>query len=392
MMKKLIFVALFLTMGTFTNATTVLGPITNPNNGHDYYLLEPNNWANLEANAISLGGHLATIRNSGENYWIYGQFANYKDAQNDLWIGLNRLNETTFVWVSNEASSYRYWYGGYPYGISYYCAFMRNQDATWSNFGAAVGCAEKKYGVAEVIHNPCPKNPSVTKLCNQYDTACIGISAKSYIIQNNVFNGIDGSQCLKFSGATGDFNITSSVSDKPLDGPPAAYPSIYKGCHWGNCTNLSGMPKQINNILRANSSWKTVQPSSGIYNVVYDLWINKTSATSGQPDGAEIMVWLNYTKGIQPLGTLITKQKPISIAGEKWDVWLGTNNGINVISYVKRIGVTSVCNLNLKDFLTDAGKRGYIQLTWYLIGVEAGFEIWKDGVGLASKAFNVLVE
>lgn len=234
----------------------------------------------------------------------------------------------------------------------------------------------------------------MTKLCNQYDTACIGVEGKNYIIQNNIFNDVDGSQCLKFNSTTGSFNIVSSVVDKSLDGPPAAFPSIFKGCHWGNCTDnfTTGLPKQINKILKANSSWETVQPVSGIYNVVYDLWINKTSTTLGQPDGAEIMIWLNYTKGIQPLGALITKQKPILISGAKWDIWLGNKNGMNVISYVMRTGVISVCNLNLKDFLIDAGKRNYIQLDWHLISIEAGFEIWKNSAGLASKVFNVLVE
>jgi len=394
-MKKLTFVALFLIVGTLANATTVLGPVTNQNNGHDYYLLEKDSWAALEGNAIGLGGHLATIRNIEENYWIYGQFGNYRDAQNELWIGLNDIQgHGEFVWSSNEESLYKNWSSSYPSAGNSQCAFIRNDNAAWSTFDSGGGCVEKRYGVVEVVHNPCPKSPTITKLCNQLDTACVGTSAKSYIIQNNIFNDIDGSQCLKFSGATGDFSITSSVSNKPLDGPPAAYPSIFKGCHWGNCTNnfISGMPKKINNILRANSSWKTVQPSSGIYNVVYDIWINKTSTTLGQPDGAEIMIWLNYTSGIQPLGTLITRRKPISIAGENWNIWLGTNNGIDVVSYVSETGVTSVCNLNLKDFLIDAGRRNYIQSSWYLISIEAGFEIWKNGAGLASKAFNILVE
>jgi hypothetical protein len=113
---------------------------------------------------------------------------------------------------------------------------------------------------------------------------------------------------------------------------------------------------------------------------------------SGQPDGAEIMIWLNHTKGIQPIGTLVTKGKPVLIDGNKWNIWFGTNNGVNVVSYVSSVGITSVSNLNLNAFLIDAGKRSYIQTDWYLIAVEAGFEIWKDGSGLASKAFNVLVE
>lgn len=227
--------------------------------------------------------------------------------------------------------------------------------------------------------------------CNRYDTVNITSTTNTYIVQNNIWNDVNGSQCLSVDGLTGNFRITSSNHNKPLNGPPASYPSIFKGCHWSRCTNAtrSGMPKQISTLLNATTNWITAQPNSGVYNVVYDLWLNQTPMATGQPDGVEIMIWLNKRGNIQPDGSFT---KTVSVNGTTWDMWVGNNNGVRVVSYVRTTGVTSVQNLNIKAFLDDAHSRDYVRSSWYLIAVEAGFEIWQNGVGLQSRSFSVLVE
>ncbi|BBH41681.1 hypothetical protein myaer102_42990 [Microcystis viridis NIES-102] len=149
------------------------------------------------------------------------------------------------------------------------------------------------------------------------------------------------------------------------------------------------MPKQISTLLNATTNWITVQPNSGVYNVVYDIWLNRTPIATGQPDGAEIMIWLNKRGNIQPNGSFTGT---VSVNGTTWDMWVGNNNGVRVVSYVRTTGVTSVQNLNIKAFLDDAHSRDYVRSSWYLIAVEAGFEIWQNGVGLQSRSFSVLVE
>ncbi len=52
-------------------AGILAGPVINPANGHSYYLLSQNTWSYAEAEAVSLGGHLATIRNAEEDRWVY---------------------------------------------------------------------------------------------------------------------------------------------------------------------------------------------------------------------------------------------------------------------------------------------------------------------------------
>jgi cellulose 1,4-beta-cellobiosidase len=54
-------------------------------------------------------------------------------------------------------------------------------------------------------------------------------------------------------------------------------------------------------------------------------------------------------------------------------------------------GTTSVSHLDLRALVADAVSRGYIGNSWYLIGVEAGFELWRGGAGLATDSFSVYV-
>ena len=58
-------------IGLSAHAGILAGPIVNPSNGHTYYLLSKNTLSNAEAEAVSLGGHLVTIRNAGEQEWVF---------------------------------------------------------------------------------------------------------------------------------------------------------------------------------------------------------------------------------------------------------------------------------------------------------------------------------
>jgi hypothetical protein len=49
-----------------SHAGIIAGPITNPANGQDYYLLTPDTWSASEAEAENLGGTLTIIRNADE--------------------------------------------------------------------------------------------------------------------------------------------------------------------------------------------------------------------------------------------------------------------------------------------------------------------------------------
>lgn len=234
----------------------------------------------------------------------------------------------------------------------------------------------------------------VVTVCKQYDTVTISPNTHKYIFQNNIWNDVDDSQCAKVDDQKGTFSIISSSHDKATNAAPAAYTSIFTGCHWDNCTLNSGLPKRVEALSKAISSWSITLPGSGEYNAAYDLWFNKTATTTGQPDGAELMIWLAHTDGIQPQGSNIANN--ISIAGATWNIWTGqnTNEGVtwNTITYVRTTSTNSVKKLDLAAFIKEATSRNSIDKGWYLISVEAGFEIWKEGAGLKSKGFSVTLK
>jgi Lectin C-type domain len=145
-------------------AAPLSGPIVNPANGHTYYLLNQNTWTASEAEAITLGGHLATINNAAENQWIFNTFPQLTGVtQPELWIGFNDLAvEGQFTWTSGEPVTFTFWFPGEPnntLGLEDYTV-IRNPLAappmgSWNdlpdNGGGSVG---NVFGIVEVIPEP----------------------------------------------------------------------------------------------------------------------------------------------------------------------------------------------------------------------------------------------
>ncbi|UCC32071.1 MAG: hypothetical protein JSU86_07280, partial [Phycisphaerales bacterium] len=95
-------------------AVPPLGAIRNPTNGHYYFLAPAMTWAEAEALAVSLGGHLATIRNEVENQWLTDAFLALTSAERVL-IGFSDLDvEGVWVWTSGEPVTYTNWAPGQP--------------------------------------------------------------------------------------------------------------------------------------------------------------------------------------------------------------------------------------------------------------------------------------
>ena len=96
-------------------AGIIAGPIINPANGHEYYLLTPNTWTASEAEAEDLGGTLVVINDVAEEEWVFSTFGAYGDLNRNLWIGLRRqFPGGPFAWVTDEKSDYVNWHAGQP--------------------------------------------------------------------------------------------------------------------------------------------------------------------------------------------------------------------------------------------------------------------------------------
>jgi len=219
-----------------------------------------------------------------------------------------------------------------------------------------------------------------TRICEQYGSTTVG----NYKVQNNRW-GTSATQCINVT--SNGFSIVQQDGVGNTSGAPVSYPSIYLGCHYDNCSP-GFTPRRISETSSANSSISLSYPGSGTYDAAYDIWLNADSNTSGVQD-TEIMIWLNRQGNIQPIGS---QTGTITIGGRSWAVWTGSNGANNVVSYVSSSPVTSY-SFSVLDFVRDTFGRGqqYGNSSWYLTSIQAGFEPWIGGVGLAVTSFSASV-
>lgn len=219
-----------------------------------------------------------------------------------------------------------------------------------------------------------------TRICEQYGTTTI--KGGRYVVQNNRW-GAETAQCIDVT--TSGFRIVTANHDKPTNGAPASYPSAFRGCHYGTCSTDSRLPLRVDDIRSATTSIDLTYTDSGTYNAAYDIWLDPTPRTTGQ-NGTEVMIWLNRQGPIQPIGSRVGTAQ---ISGRTWEVWSG-NVGWNVVSYVAPSAINRGA-FDLRAFIEDVRSRGAVTNDWYLTSVQAGFEPWVGGAGLAVNDFGVSI-
>jgi hypothetical protein len=229
-----------------------------------------------------------------------------------------------------------------------------------------------------VVATAGPAQADVT-ICDQYGSTTI---QGRYVVQNNLW-GTSAQQCINVTSS--GFQITSQQGSSPTNGAPVSYPSVFLGCHYTNCSPGSTLPMQVSRIRSATSSID-YRFAGGTYNASYDIWLDPTPKTNGV-NQMEIMIWFNRQGSIQPIGSAVGST---NIGGRSWQVWRGSNGSNNVISYVAPSAISS-WSFNVMDFINDVRNRGAITSSWYLTSIQAGFEPWNGGVGLAVGNFSASV-
>jgi hypothetical protein len=209
-----------------------------------------------------------------------------------------------------------------------------------------------------------------------------------YNVSNNVW-GASTAQCLEVDLDGTYFKVSLSEHNN-TGGSPAAYPFIYKGCHWGGgCTTGANiMPMKINEIESAPFTWEiTTDGVGGTWNAAFEAFFDSTGQISSSDYVGELMVWINYAGGAGPGGSYI---KTVNIGGHEWYLFYAAaadwNGQWNYIAY-KIKTVTNEVDLDFRDFIHDAVTHGYLNEEWYMHNMEAGFEIWRDGQGLTSEYY-----
>jgi Glycosyl hydrolase family 12 len=219
--------------------------------------------------------------------------------------------------------------------------------------------------------------------CDQFGS--FPLAGATYVTQNNRW-GASTEQCITAAGSGVGFTVDTARHTNTTG--PASYPSIYRGCVYGYCTPHSGFPKQVSTLQTLRSTWSTSGPTpvgTQQYNTAYDIWFDPSGTHAGRNTGAEMMVWLNRTSWVQPVGT---KRYEVVLAGTVWEVWQGTID-LPVISFVRKTPAKSVSNLPLESFVNESRRIGVVKPAWYITSVQAGFEPWTGGAGLVSSSFSV---
>ncbi|MET9390899.1 cellulose binding domain-containing protein [Streptomyces sp. NPDC006624] len=219
-----------------------------------------------------------------------------------------------------------------------------------------------------------------TVVCEQFGSTVI---QGRYVVQNNRW-GTSATQCVTATD-TG-FRVTQADGSVPTNGAPKSYPSVFNGCHYTNCSPGTKLPAQLSTISSAPSSISYGYVSGAVYNASYDIWLDPTPRTDGV-NRTEIMIWFNRVGPVQPIGSQVGTA---SVGGRSWEVWTGSNGSNDVISFVAPSAISS-WSFDVMDFVDQTVARGMAQNNWYLTSIQAGFEPWQNGAGLAVHSFSSAV-
>lgn len=222
-----------------------------------------------------------------------------------------------------------------------------------------------------------PPSHADTTICDQFGSTTI---QGRYVVQNNRW-GTSATQCISVNDS--GFRIVQADGSVPTNGGPKSYPSVFNGCHYTNCSPGTNLPARLSSISSAPTSISYGYVSNAVYDAAYDIWLDPTPRTDGV-NRTEIMVWLNHVGSVQPVGSQVGTA---TVAGRSWQVWSGNNGSNDVLSFVAPSAIGS-WSFDVMDFLRQAVSRGLAQDNWYLTSVQAGFEPWQNGVGLAVTSFS----
>ncbi|MFF9241449.1 cellulose binding domain-containing protein [Streptomyces sp. NPDC014801] len=222
-----------------------------------------------------------------------------------------------------------------------------------------------------------PPAAADTTLCEAFATTTV---QGRYIVQNNRW-GTSDTQCV--TATSSGFRVDQADGSVPTNGAPKSYPSIFNGCHYTVCSPGTALPAQLGTISRAPTSISYSYVSNAVYDAAYDIWLDPTPRTDGV-NRTEIMIWFNKVGSVQPVGSAVGNA---TVAGRSWQVWSGNNGSNDVLSFVAPSAIGS-WSFDVMDFVRQAVSRGLAQNSWYLTSVQAGFEPWQNGAGLAVTSFS----
>jgi Glycosyl hydrolase family 12 len=196
-------------------------------------------------------------------------------------------------------------------------------------------------------------------------------------------------QCISNRGQYSNFQVVQRPGYDPA-GRVVAYPDIFRGCIWNICTPAAALPRPVSTVGRPEATWHTSEHAAGTWNAAFDIWFGKKRMVTGQANGAELMIWLNEHGGCCALQPGAPR---VWVAGSWWLLshWTAQHNGVswNYIQFRRVHRTWQVNNLRLYPFIRRVEHLGLVRSSWWLENIEAGFELWSGGQGLATTEYIV---
>lgn len=214
-----------------------------------------------------------------------------------------------------------------------------------------------------------------------------------YMVQNNIWNEAAATQkqCV-IALWDGESSIAGMIVD-PVDiatsDTPGSYPAIVYGWHWGTFYGAYAAARHVADIDAIPTTWRFSVPSDARYNASYDLWLHPTPTPPDASGSLELMIWVD-SHDAGPIGEMVDL---VELEGASWEVWRGENTefGFSTVTYRRTEGTSEVA-FDLIDFVTDALDRVDATSDWYLLGVEAGFELWRANDRFTTESYEVRIE
>ena len=210
-----------------------------------------------------------------------------------------------------------------------------------------------------------------------------------YWLNNNLWGASSGSgsQCTSSNSISGS-NLSWSTNWNWSGGPNdvKSYASAVLGWHWGYQQSGTGLPVQISSNTNVNTSWSFSVTGGSNQDVSYDLWVDPNPNLGATQASTEVMIWLYKNGSVQPAGSPVGD---VTIEGTTWTLWSGYI-GWNVYSFVRDSNTTSA-SLNIEDFLKNLGATRGLSASNYLLGVEAGTEIFTGTGQLNVNSYSTVV-
>jgi len=270
--------------------------------------------------------------------------------------------------------------------------------ATLFYYGAGVALTPH-HARADTIASTKPAAAAAAEeLCTAHQVHHAQYDGTNYLTDDGVWNPADHQCILIRAGVRPGFTVTSS---NPHWGPGwrvQGYPFIIDGCFYGLCSYRSQFPVKVSGMSSLKVTWDTADDARGWWNVALDTYLTPGRAflnSAGKNSAkAEVMWWL---KASGPHCAIEAGQvcRKVTIAGITWylNYWdqAATPTAVARL-YVQFRSVVPRTSLTRYDLLAGyrwLASHGLISRSWYCQGVQAGFEIWRGGVGLSIHWFRV---